>query len=84
MCEEKLGYGLDKFIIATFTSDDLGVLNRNDKKGLKFDWKKQEDYYVLDFNNSEVDNATARFNDDGLLVISIRGDYHRMVVYLDK
>ena len=84
MCKEKLGYGLDKLITATITSDGLGVLKKNDKRELKFDWKKQEDYYVLDFNNSEVDNASARFNDDGLLVISIRGDDHRMVVYLDK
>ena len=84
MCKEKLGYGLDKLITATITSDGLGVLKKNDKREPKFDWKKHDDYYELDFNNSEVDNATARFDDNGLLVISVRGDGERMVVYLDK
>ena len=83
-CKENLGYGLDEFFSITFEANGLGTLSRKQgKKNLGFDWKASEDSYILDFDDYDIDKASAKIDGSELTVI-VKGDGHKLVVVFEK
>lgn len=81
---ENYGRSLGKYLSMEFDKSGTGTLILEGKKKA-FDWSVKDDELSIDFDDSDLRDAKSSLElDDDQLILKIKDDDHKLIVYLEK